>query len=71
MLKHSHPLYHHNIPDPSSMNIGKLGSGGALTSYTCNRARKTRCIIVETVHEAVGHLRKYESYDIHVLGVDY
>ena len=36
VLQHSHPSYQHNIPDPSSMNIGKLGSIGALTSDTCN-----------------------------------
>ena len=31
VLVHSHPSYQHDIPDPSSMNIGKLGSGGDLT----------------------------------------
>ena len=41
VLKHSHSSYHHYIPDPSSMNICKLGSGGALTSDTCNGVRKT------------------------------
>ena len=34
VLEHSHPSYQHGIPYPSSMNIGKLGSNGALESDT-------------------------------------
>ena len=40
------------IPDPSSMNIGKLGIGGALTSDTCNGARKMCRLISDQFHEA-------------------
>ena len=70
VLKHSHPSYQYYIPDPSSMNIGKLGSSGALMSDTCNGARKTRRLIVEQVHEDVEDLCK-EKYDgIRVLDID-
>ena len=70
-MEHSHPSYQHNIPYPSSINIGNLGSGGALTSDTCNGSRKTRRFIVEQVHEAEKDLRKDDSDDIRVLEVDY
>ena len=71
MLEHSHPSYYHNIPYPSSMNIGKLGSDGALMSDTCNGARKTHHLIAEKVHEAAKYLRKDDSYEIRILEVDY
>ena len=71
MLKHSHPSYQHNIPDPRSMNIGKLGIGGALTSDTCNGAGKTLRLIVEQGYEAAEALRKDEYYYIRVLAVDF
>ena len=58
VLEHSHPLYQHNIPELSSMDIGKFGSGGALTSDTCNGSRKMHCLIAEKVHEAAEALRK-------------
>ena len=70
VLKHSHPSYQYYIPDPSSMNIGKLGSSGALMSDTCNGARKTRRLIVEKVHEDVEALRKDKYDGIRVLEVD-
>ena len=52
------------------MNIGKLGSSGALMSDTCNGARKTRRLIVEKVHEDAEALRKYKYDGIRVLEVD-
>ena len=70
MLHHSHPSYWNNILDPSSMNIGKLGSGGALSLDTCNGARKTCHIIVKKVHESVEALHKDNSDEIRVLKVD-
>ena len=54
------------IPTPNGIDIAKLGNGGALSSDTCNSARKTRQILVEwienqdgIVHEVdcVQHLR--------------
>ena len=71
VLQHSHPSYQHNIPDPSSMNIGKLGSNGDLTSEKYNRERKTHSLIVDHVHKTAEDFRKYESYDIYVLEVDF
>ena len=70
MLEHSHPLYQHDIPYPSSINIGKLGSGSAFTSDKCNGARKTHRIIIEEFHEAEEALRKDDSDHIRVLEVD-
>jgi hypothetical protein len=46
----------HDIPLPSAMNIGKLGSGGAVTSDTSNGARKTRRLLVEIITEAVQEM---------------
>ena len=69
VLDNFNPLYQNDIPDPSSMNIGKLGRGSDLTSDTCNGERKNRCIIVEQVHEAAEALLKDDSNDIHVLEV--
>ena len=51
-LENSHPLYQNDTPDPSSMNIGNLVSGGDLMSDTCNGERKTRRLIVEKMFEA-------------------
>ena len=70
VLEHSHPSYQDCIPDPSSMNIDNMGSGGSLTSNTCNGTSKTRHIIVENVHKAAGALRKNKYDDIRVLEVD-
>ena len=70
VLEHSHPSYQHDIPYPISLNIGKLGSGGALTSYTCNGERKTVSLIVDQLHEAAEAFRKDDSDDIFVLEVD-
>ena len=64
MLEHSHPSYQHAIPDPRSMNIGKLGSGGALMLITCNGVRKMRRLIVEQVRDAAEALRKDDSDEI-------
>ena len=69
VLEHLHSSYRHNIQYPRSMNIGKFGSGGALTSDTCNEARKMRRIIVQQVHEAKEALRKEKSDDKSVLDV--
>ena len=47
VLEHSNPSYHNYIPYPRSINIGKLGSGGALMSDTCDGKRRMRLIIVD------------------------
>ena len=52
------------------MNIGKLGSGGALTSDTLNWASKIRRLIVEKFYEYEESLSKDDSDDIRVLEVD-
>ena len=52
------------------MNIDKLGSGGALTSDTCDGARKMNHLIFEQVHEAAEAFHKDDSDDICVLEVD-
>ena len=71
VLGHSHPSYHHNIPDLSSMNIGKLGRRGALMSDPCNGLRNMRCLIVELVYEAAEAMFKDVSDDIRVLEVNF
>mmetsp|Transcript_13403 Transcript_13403/g.29103 ORF Transcript_13403/g.29103 Transcript_13403/m.29103 type:complete len:910 (+) Transcript_13403:516-3245(+) len=56
VMEEMYPDYIHNIPDPSSMNIGKLGYGGALTTDTCNGARKTRRLLVDLVKTAAEEM---------------
>ena len=70
LLEHPHTPYQHDVPFPISMNIDKLGSSGALTSDTCNGARKTRRLIAEKVFEAAKYFCKDDSDDIRVLEVD-
>ena len=65
MLEHSKPTYQINTLDPSSMNIGKLWSGGDLMSDTFYRDRKTRHFFYQ-IHETREDLRKENSDDIHV-----
>ena len=63
VINREFPNYNYPIPLPESINIEKLGHGGALTTDTCNSALKTRRILVETiggrVHEmdCFHHLR--------------
>ena len=52
------------------MNIGKLGSIGALTSDTCNGEIKTCRLIVDQVYEALESLCKDNYDEIRVLEVD-
>ena len=53
----------HMIPSDNNIDISKMGYGGAITTDTCNSARKTRRILVEriegTIHEmdCIHHLR--------------
>ena len=51
-----YPAYDHDIPSSSAMDIGKLGSGGAITTDTCNPAQKTRRLLVDKVIEAAGEM---------------
>ena len=71
MLYNSHLLYQKDIPDLSSMNIGKLGRRGALMSDPCNGLRNMRCLIVELVYEAAEAMFKDVSDDIRVLEVNF
>ena len=51
------------LPSDNNIDISKMGYGGAITTDTCNSARKTRRILVEriegTIHEmdCIHHLR--------------
>ena len=53
----------HMIPSDNNIDMPKMGYGGAITTDTCNSARKTRRILVEriegTIHEmdCIHHLR--------------
>ena len=42
------------IPTPNGIDIEKLGNGGALSSDTCNSARKTRQFLVELIEKQDG-----------------
>ena len=51
-MKAIYPTYKHDIPPPNQMNLYKLGAGGAVTSDTCNAARKTSRILKEKIEQA-------------------
>ena len=57
-IKKLFSTYKHDIPPPSTMDIGKLGYGGAITSDTCNSAQKTRRLIVDHVMRAASLLSR-------------
>ena len=71
VLKGEFPKHIHSLPTSDSIDIAKLGSGGAITTDTCNAALKTRRILVEKVqgdvHEmdCMHHLR-----NVHLNGVE-
>ena len=48
-MEKMYPTIIHDIPPASAMNIGKLGYNGAVTSDTCNSARKTRRLLVDQI----------------------
>ena len=67
--KRMYPSYNHDIPPSCAMNIGKLGSGGAVTSDTCNSARKTRRLLVDCIEEAARDLSP-DNENNHIIEVD-
>ena len=44
-----YPSYAHDIPNPDQVPISKLHNGGAVTSDTCNTARKTRRLLIKSI----------------------
>ena len=68
-MKNIYPSYNHDIPPSSAMNIGKLGSGGAVTSDTCNSARKSRRLLVDCIEEAARDTNP-DNLNNHVIAVD-
>ena len=63
VVNNEYPNGNFDLPLPESINISKLGHGGAVTTDTCNSAQKTRRILVDNVggrvHEmdCMHHLR--------------
>ena len=63
IVNNEYPNGNFDLPLPESINISKLGHGGAITTDTCNSAQKTRRILVDNVggrvHEmdCMHHLR--------------
>ena len=41
----------HDIPSSTELTIGKLGQGGAVTTDTCNAARKLSSLLVDEIIE--------------------
>ena len=54
------PNHPHDIPGAHEMNIGKLGSGGAVTSDTCNAALKTSRLLEEAIVTAAKEMGNEE-----------
>ena len=50
------PAVDHTMPDPAEINTGKLGNTGAVTTDTCNTARKTMWLLLETKLEEARKL---------------
>jgi len=48
-----HPDAKHDIPRATALNIAKLGGAGAISTDTCNQARKLRALLKEEVKKAV------------------
>ena len=67
VIEKMYPDYDHDIPVANQLNIGKLGNGGAVTSDTCNAARKTRRLLVTHIKEAAVNM---SSDSVKVLEVD-
>ena len=59
--------YIYNIPDIKSLDIGKLGKGGAITTDTCNGARKTRRLLIDNITLAI---KKFSDDNIKIREVD-
>ena len=55
-LEEIFPLYFNNIPRSDAMSIIKFHDSGGVTSYTCNSARKTRRLLVQSIEEAANQL---------------
>ena len=51
------------IPTPNGIDIAKLGNGGALSSNTCNSARKTRRILVELIEKQYGIVHEVDCVE--------
>ena len=70
VIQEIHPTYKHDIPPATVMNIGKLSDGGALTSDTCNSARKTRRFLVDCIKEKAIQ-RSVDGNKVHVTEIDW
>ena len=46
----------HLLPSDNDIDVSKMGYGGAITTDTCNSARKTRRILVERIDGAVHEM---------------
>ena len=56
IFKELYPILECTIPDPSEINIGKLGNRGAVTTDTCSAARKTKRLLSEIIIEKTKKL---------------
>ena len=57
------PNYKHDIPMYTNMNISKFDVSGAITTDTCNSARKTRRLLLESIADVSKDLRKQKRYN--------
>ena len=54
VVNREYPNCNFDLPSPKSIDIGKLGQGGVITTDTCNSAQKTRQILVCIISEMYG-----------------
>ena len=66
VIEEIYPLYCHDIPVPDEINIGKLSKGGAVTSDTCNAARKTRQLLVNEIKTVAVEMSTDENVVLEV-----
>ena len=58
VIKRMYPNYESNIPEADEMDIVKLWAGGAVTSDTCNSARKNRRLLLSLIQNIALQLGK-------------
>ena len=50
--------FKHDVPTDKEMNIGKLDNDGAVTTDTCNSAKKTHRLLVNIIKETAHAIQQ-------------
>ena len=69
ICKRLFPDYCHDIPDPSSIDVTTLASGGTVNTDTCNTAKKLKQILIEEIEKKALEIGIPKS-EIKLFGID-